>query len=166
MKKRILSIMLAFGMLAAFMPCIASAEMYGDLEYGVNYDGDGVSIYEYTDDESDVVIPSEIDGIPVTCITVGAFKGCTSLTDITIPGSVVNIMNEAFKDCTSLKEVILSDGVAYIHDGAFAGCESLTDITIPASVRKIYVDAFDGCNSITNVTIGCEAGFHVGGEDR
>ena len=41
----------------------------------------------------------------VESISVGAFEGCTALTDISIPASVTNI-DESFLECTNLKTVI------------------------------------------------------------
>lgn len=58
------------------------------------------------------------------------FEGCTSLSDIEIPGWVTEIKTKAFKNCTSL-----------------------TRLTIPTSVTTIADDAFDGC---TNIIIVCE----------
>ena len=44
-----------------------------------------ITITNYTGDGGKVVIPSEIDGKPVTEIGNGAFYGCTSLTSVVIP---------------------------------------------------------------------------------
>ncbi len=48
----------------------------------------------------EVVISDE-----VTAIEKNAFKGCTNLTNITIPGSVTSIGDSAFEGCTSLTVV-------------------------------------------------------------
>lgn len=91
MKKRILSIMLAFSMLAAFMPCIASAETYNGLTYEVNEDGNGIIITDCNVRVEEIVIPDEIEDLPVTSIGTFAFANCESLTSVTIPGSVTSI---------------------------------------------------------------------------
>lgn len=70
----------------------ASAEdkIYGDLSYDVTDAGE-VVITGYNGDAATVEIPSEIDGKPVTSIGWSAFQNCTSLTTITIPGSVKSV---------------------------------------------------------------------------
>ena len=51
----------------------------------------------------DLVIPSEIDGYPVTEIAKSAFKNCDGITSITIPDSVTTIGEEAFVGCPYLQ---------------------------------------------------------------
>ena len=89
----------------------------------------------------------------MTKIDYSAFRGCTSLTSITIPGSATSIGDYAFEDCTSLTNVTIPDGVTSIGDRAFYGCTSLTSITIPNSVTSIGEYAFSGCESLISVTI-------------
>ncbi len=129
----------------------ASAEKYGDFEYTI-WNG-VVDITKYTGSDTEVTIPSTIDGIERMFIDDGAFANCTSLTRVTIPGSVTSIWNGAFHDCTSLESVTISDGVKSIGDEAFYNCTSLTSITIPDSVTSIGDRAFDLCDSLKSVTI-------------
>lgn len=52
--------------------------------------------------ESDILIASEYEGLPVTGIGASAFSGCTSLIKITIPKSIENIGQNAFLNCLAL----------------------------------------------------------------
>ena len=91
---------------------------------------------------NDVVIPSYYKGYAVTDIIDNAFKGCNSITNLTIPDSVTRIGNYAFYGCTGLTGVTIPDSVTSIGYYAFYGCTSLTSITIPDGVTSIGASAF------------------------
>ena len=78
----------------------------------------------------------------VTNIGGFAFRGCSGLTDITIPDSVTSIGNYTFEDCRSLTSVTIPSGVTNIGGSAFRDCTGLTSITIPNSVTSIGAYAF------------------------
>ena len=101
----------------------------------------------------DLVIPSEINGHPVTSIGRSAFEGCPGLTSVTIPDSVTSIASSAFSGCTGLTSVTIPDSVTSISSSAFYGCSGLTSVTIPDSVTSIGRSAFYGCSGLTSVTI-------------
>ena len=106
----------------------------------------------------DIDIPGKVfafeEDCPVVGISVDAFSWCSSLTSITIPGSVTFIENFAFWDCSSLTSVTIGSSVTSIGTFAFYHCISLTSITIPSSVTFMDGGVFSGCSSLTSVTIG------------
>ncbi|MCD8308383.1 MAG: leucine-rich repeat domain-containing protein, partial [Clostridia bacterium] len=110
------------------------------------------SIGECTD--TDIVIPSTYDGLPVEAIGGSAFNGCTTLTSVTISNSVTSINSWAFQNCTLLTSVTIPNSVTSIGDYAFKNCTSLTSVTIPDSVTSIGGGAFYNCTSLESVTIG------------
>lgn len=91
--------------------------------------GDSIEITGFDNSVSDVVIPSEIEGLPVTAISVGAFY-LSAITSIEIPNTVTSIGEMAFLGCTSLKSVKLSTGVAKIDKNAFGSCSALQEIQV------------------------------------
>ena len=100
---------------------------------------DGVLV-KYNGKGGDVVIPEGVTSIKGSLLG-GAFSGCTSLTNVTIPSSVTSIGDMAFHGCKSLTSVTIPEGVTSIGRGAFGNCTSLTSVTVPKNV-EIADDAF------------------------
>lgn len=50
-----------------------------------------ILIYRYIGEDGAVTIPGTINGLPVASIGSGAFRGCTSLTSVTIGNNVTYI---------------------------------------------------------------------------
>lgn len=146
---------------------IANAEAYTCCIDGIYYNVDktkktaGVtyasSSYSGYGDYDSVVIPESIiyEGVkyPVTRIASWAFKSSSSLTSVTIPGTVTSIGKGAFYACGNLKSIAIPDGVKSIEDSTFYDCKSLKSITIPNSVTSIGSYPFWGCNSLDPITI-------------
>ncbi len=82
-----------------------------------------------------------------------AFRGCSSLTSITIPEGVTSIGDYAFRECSSLTRITIPEGVTSIVGYAFYGCSSLTSITIPNGVTNIGDYAFRECSRLMSITI-------------
>jgi len=125
----------------------ASAEDYTEGTYKLltylNY-GDYIEISRCDEYATEIVIPSEIDGVPVTSIRYNAFCYCSDLTSIVIPESVTSIGERAFFCCTGLTSVEIPDSVTNIEVGAFYDCTDLTSIVIPDSLTSIGGQAFHG----------------------
>ena len=104
-----------------------------------------------------VEIPStvEVGGVSIKVVSIGrdAFKGCSGLTAVTIPGSVTRIGDWSFFCCSGLTSVTIPDGVTAIGNGAFSSCSGLTAATIPNSVTRIGDWSFFGCTRLKAVTI-------------
>ncbi|WP_207652013.1 leucine-rich repeat protein, partial [Clostridium beijerinckii] len=139
-------------------------------------DGTEYEISGYTGTNTDVTIPSRINGksvtsigyfafaeasnlttitIPnsVTSIGYAAFAHCSGLTSITIPNSVTSIGDYAFYDCSGLTSIVIPEGVTSIGESIFAECSRLTSIIIPSSVTNIGDSAFSRCINLTSITI-------------
>ena len=125
------------------------------LAYTVNYDGVTCTVTGIgTCSDTDLFIPSEINGYKVTSIGRNAFLDCYQLTSVTIGNSVTSIGYRAFDGCASLASITIPDSVTTIGDSAFEACTDLTSITIPDSVTSIGSFAFYNCDNLTTVTIG------------
>lgn len=112
------------------------------------------TITNYSGDDTDVVIPYEINGVKVEYIGVEAFEDCSSFTSVDIPNSVTSIGSYAFSYCKSLTSIDIPDSVTNIDDYAFYECDSLTNISIGNSVASIGDWVFTYSANLEEVTIG------------
>ena len=78
---------------------------------------------------TEVVIPSEIEGYPVTAIGEYAFYNCKKLKSVYISKVVKNIYRRAFYNCSNLKSVTIPRSVHYIAPFAFAWCPVFKRLT-------------------------------------
>ena len=100
----------------------------------------------------DLVIPAELNGVPITAIAENAFYDCQGLTSVTIPASITSVGSCAFAYCNNLTNAVLSLSMSTIPSGMFeyAGLKS---VVIPGSVEKIEKGAFRGCANLDNVAL-------------
>ena len=75
----------------------------------------------------------------------------TSISNLSLPNSIVKIENYAFSNCTSLRNLVLPNSVTSIGDAAFKGCD-LKDIVIPGGIQSIGISAFRD-SSLQSVSI-------------
>ena len=150
------------------------------LEFTLNYDRQSYSVAGIGScTDTNVIIPSTYNKLPVTSIGNNAFRDCRSLTSITIPDSVTSIGGFAFLGCRSLTRITIPNGITSIGQRAFydtayynnkanwtdgvlyignhlikADSNKLaTDYTIRAGTKCIGYDAFNQCHDLKSVTI-------------
>lgn len=126
-------------------------EKFGSLEYDV-YEG-YVRIHGFDNSVSELEIPAEIEGAPVTIIRGSAFKGASLLESVVIPEGITEIGSEAFNGCTSLKNVSFPSTLKRIDGSAFNNCISLEEIEIPKGTTYVGDYAFEDCTNLRTVTI-------------
>lgn len=85
--------------------------------------------------DTDIIIPSKYNWLPVTQIGNRAFYGCATLTSVTIPESVISFDAYAFS-YTSLENITISSSVIMIHYASLAYCSSLTNIYVDENNPK------------------------------
>ena len=96
-------------------------------------DGNHATITGYTGTDTQLVIPSVIDGYTVTAIA-----------------------DNAFSSHTELESVIVSNGIEKLGWFAFQGCNKLSELTVSASIQSIGYSAFSGVSD--RFTIYCPDG--------
>lgn len=171
MKKRLVSLLLAFSMMLTFLPVGAVSAFAeddgtfndGTLNYTVIDEGaktakvsDVVDVNTLTEAE----IPDEYNGYRITEIGKEAFKGCYKLQSVTIGANVETIDEYAFshdsfyfQGCIALTTVKFKPGsrLKTIGDGAFFGAP-ITTIELPETLETIGVKAFGGAQ-LTKIEI-------------
>lgn len=160
MKKRLVSLLLAFSMMLTFLPvgAMAATITQKSLTYTINADGKSVTVSGVSGSPEKLTIDSSIEynntTYPVTEIAMWAFNKnkCNTLTEVTIPNTVIEIDYQAFFYCSNLKKVTIHEGVKTIGQTAFIGCSKLTSITIPGTVTKMD-SAFSGSTALSQVTL-------------
>lgn len=80
----------------------------------------GLTITNYKGKDTEVIIPAEIGGKPVTVIGYNSDRG-------------------AFANNGNITKVVIPEGVTEINAASFLNCKSLTDIEFPESLAEISV---------------------------
>lgn len=127
-----LLIILIVGVFASFMllGCEQPADGDDEDEKGLLYEleDNEYSVVGYYGLVTDVVIPNEYNGLPVTSISSDAFEKCKSLRSVTIGNSVIDIGAGAFEYCQNLMSVTLGSGITNIHYSSFFACDKLVEV--------------------------------------
>ena len=153
--RHLLPLLLSFLCLLLLLPLNASADRGPDDWYGRIRQEDGtVIITSYVfGPGGDIVIPAELDGVPVSGIADDVFEDTRNIESVTISEGITAIGDYAFGNCFHLSDLAFGDAVKTIGDYAFSVCPSLSSLTMGNSVETIGNGAFSGCKSLTSVTI-------------
>lgn len=94
-----------------------------------------------------LVIPDEIEGLPVRWINAHAFKNKGFLT-VSLPEAIIKIPNATFYQCYALKEIEFRGDNGVPVEISLCGigyCANLTTIKSKRPIKKIYGDASIQC---------------------
>lgn len=168
MKKGISIIISILMVLSVFTiaPFTVGAVTSGDYEYNLLEDNT-ICITRYNGSETDVIVPTQIDGYTVSTIGGGSFipssigKGFGS---ITIPNGITRIDESAFIHST-ISKIYISESVTDIQPGAFRGCgfeeievnvnnhDYTTENGVLFNKDKTVLLAYNNASEITSYTI-------------
>ncbi|MBR4966440.1 MAG: leucine-rich repeat protein, partial [Lachnospiraceae bacterium] len=119
----------------------SSMEVTPKEEFDYTIDELGVTISKYKGTADEVVVPSEIDNLPVVQIGFNAFSQNPFIQTVYLPNSVQYICPGAFES-SSLSTIYLPNGLERIENSVFYNCQQLKRITLPKSLRTIDSWAF------------------------
>ena len=112
-----------------------------EMSFRYTVEGGEAVICQYLGKSRNVVIPSEIEGYPVTRIADNAFTNAT-VTTVSIPNTVTAIGWFAFYGCYSLESVTIPSSVTRIDYAAFDNCPTLTILCVPETYAASYAVSF------------------------
>lgn len=115
--------------------------------------GSEICIKLYEGNNPEVVIPSEIDGLPVTQIHPSTFKGNQTITSVVLPEGMTEIPDDFFNSCSKLENVYLPETVTKIGSGAFTYDSKIKNFTFHEGITELGSAAFQLCRGLTGVVI-------------
>lgn len=127
-------------------------ELSADEIEGVSTEEGGFCIYAIHTDKTNIIIPPEVNGYPVTEVSDYAF-GEGEYVYISLPDSVEKVGTAAFIDCLNLTGISLGSGIKFIGNGAFINCRSLESIVFPDGTETIDGFVLGGCDQVKEVYI-------------
>lgn len=141
LSSRILSIVLALVLMVGILPTTSFTASAAETEY------DGVigALYYKVDQENNIT----------TIFGNGALSSTTALvnvmtSNVVIEEGVTSIGNNAFRGLSSLEELTVKGDVT-IGNYAFQGCASLETITFMGNVTSVGNNAFRGCDGLSTI---------------
>ena len=168
MKKRLISLLLAFSMMLTFLPAGAVSAFaedtstvhtasVGGYKYEYKVNGGNATITKFcgpldpVDPEGNVAnpdlyyinIPSELNHYPVTGLGAYLFSGQPYHSDVHV-----------YQFNRKIRSITIPEGVTSIGGYAFEECFDLENVTIPQSVTSIGPVAFLGCCKLTTLSLG------------
>ena len=109
------------------------------------------ALNKYSGTDTDLTLPTTINGVTMTEIIMRLFKGNTSITSVIIPENYTIIGGEVFRECTSLKSVIFPNTITTttgsIGSYQFRGCSSLEYVNIPPKITSLSARSFQDCSN-------------------
>ncbi len=125
-----------------------SPEDVSSVQYEFLSDGTA-RLTEYTVPGEELVLPAELDGIPVREIGDYALAFDSALKNVTVPEGVEVIGSFAFSFCAGLETATLPASLRRIGEGAFQGCVNLRRAEIPGGETALEEGAFLNCPELT-----------------
>ena len=144
-----------FLLLLAQTAVVQAQTIYTTNNYSFNLNADGGwTIFLYTGPSGAVSIPAAINfnGLNLPVTRIGApFTTQSGVTNVFIPGSVMQILDYAFNN-SELTSVTIPNTVTNLGVEVFYNCVNLTSVDVNSTT--VGTRDFYGCSSLTNVWLG------------
>ena len=167
MKKRLLSMILALGMMLTILPVnaiTAWAENGKIIQSGNCGNNVTCNLTQNNDDDADKTYTLTISGNgEMNNYSDYNFGNspwanvASAITQVVFEGDITTIGNYSFYRCTRLTSITIPNSVISIGNGAFFDCMNLQKITMPddsnSELLSIGAFAFENCYNLTSITI-------------
>ena len=115
--------------------------------------GSEIRINTYEGSNNELIIPQEIDGVPVTMIQENAFKDNKKITSVVIPEGISVIPTEAFSGCSNLTSIVLPSTIKTIQRWAFLYANKLSSIVFPEGLTTLESAAFQRAEGLSGILV-------------
>ena len=150
--------------------------------------GSAIEVVKYIHHSGEAAVPPSIRGIPVVSVRNGTFDGCSHVSTVHLPKTVISVGETAFDGCINLENFQVhplnpafaadKEGVLYslqngkkhtlLHCPPMSG---ITEFSVPSGVVAIGDNAFRGCTlsrvvfseTVTTIGKGAFAGVPLNG---
>ena len=125
---------------------VSEASIISNEEWSYEINNGSVTIYKYLGAGSEVTIPDQIDGYPVTQLVNSAFSSNDNITKVIFPDTITKIGKYCFSYCRNLEgPLVLPKNLTSLGERAFEFCSSLNgDLVIPDGITEIESQVFWG----------------------
>ncbi len=139
----------------------------GGFAYEVNETTKKVTITAYKGSSAVLEIPKKINSFDVAAIKSGVFMNNSSIREVVIPDTLVEIGDDAFAQCNNLTKVTFGKNLRKVGENAFANCgKDVEFISGEAKIIEVGENAFGDFKKTADekgvVTIGGVAVAYVG----
>lgn len=84
----------------------------------------------YKENDTRVVLPEQIEGLPLTVIAAKAFLSCRTVERLELPDTLEQVEDWAFSHMKNLREIVFSPKEIQFGKKVFLGCDSLEKISL------------------------------------
>lgn len=155
MKKRLVSLLLAFSMMLTFLPVGAVTAFAEDPEWSCGANASNIVTAHFNSASGTLTFSGEgaMENYQTMHFVAPWKEISNQIKKIVIENGVTSIGSNAFYQCSDMQATLdLSDAKAltFIGNNAFYGCKKLTgSLEIPDSVTEIGAEAFLDCNNLS-----------------
>lgn len=127
------------------------------------YDEEYNRLDSYEGYEVNLVLPREIDGVPLTMVGGGMMNRASygdnyemelPVRSLVIPETYTELPSYVFENCETLETVICYAPVENLREGTFHNCTNLREVIFVNGVRNLENYVFRGCPSLETVYLG------------